>query len=105
MSNEMKPENDFYNSVLSQAEKVDFKRACEVEGLDEEIALFRVKIKALLSEEKVDVKLLMAATNMLSRLVKTRFGITKSEKKGLAEVVKNVIENVSAPLGVIALKK
>jgi uncharacterized protein YjcR len=34
----------FYSRVLDDAEELDFEQATEVEGLDEEIALLRVKI-------------------------------------------------------------
>ena len=41
----------FYSKVLDEAERLDFELATGVEGIDEEIALIRVKIKSLLERD------------------------------------------------------
>jgi hypothetical protein len=94
-----------YDKVLSEAEKADFRNVRGIEGIDDEIALFRVKIKAILAEEPVKVQLLVAATDLLARLVKTRYQITAKQNKGLEEAIRNVIKDVGVPLGVAILNK
>ena len=66
----------FYSKVLDEAERLDFELAAGVEGIDDEIALLRVKIKSLLSHDRENVRLIMQATNTLARLVKTRYNIS-----------------------------
>ncbi len=90
----------FYSKVLDEVEKLDFELAAGVEGIDDEIALLRVKIKTLLEHDPENIKLVMQATNTLAGLVKTRYNISKEEKKGLKEAIGNVLKEVAIPLGI-----
>lgn len=90
----------FYSKVLDEAEQLDFELASGVEGIDDEITLLRVKIKSLISSDPENIELIMRATSTLARLVKTRFNITREQKKGLKEAIGNVLKDVAIPLGV-----
>ncbi len=90
----------FYSRVLDEVEKLDFELAAGVEGIDDEIALLRVKIKSLLEHDPENIKLIMAATNALAGLVKTRYNISKEDRKGLKEAIGNVLRDVAVPLGI-----
>lgn len=90
----------FYSKVLNEAEQLDFELASGVEGIDDEIALLRVKIKSILSSDPENIKLIMQATNTLARLVRTRYNITKEQKKGLKEAIGNVLRDIALPLGI-----
>jgi len=63
----------FYSKVLDEAEQLDFELATSVDGIDDEIALLRVKIKSLLERDPENIKLIMEATNTLARLIRTRY--------------------------------
>ena len=91
---------DFYTKVLDEAERLDFELAAGVEGIDDEIALLRLKIKSILEREPENVKLIMQATNALERLILTRYKITKEQRKGLKEAIGNVLRDVALPLGI-----
>ncbi|MBI4186069.1 MAG: hypothetical protein HY530_01000 [Chloroflexi bacterium] len=90
----------FYSKVLDQAEQIDFELAAGVEGIDDEITLLRVKIKSLLEHDPENIRLIMQATNALAKLVKTRYNITREQKKGLKEAIGNVLKEVALPLGI-----
>ena len=90
----------FYSRVLDEAEQLDFELASGVEGIDDEIALLRVKIKSILENEPENIKLIMQATNALERLIRTRYKITKEQRKGLKEAIGNVLRDVALPLGI-----
>ena len=90
----------FYSRVLDEAEQIDFELASGVEGIDDEIALLRVKIKSILERDPENIKLIMQAANTLARLVKTRYNITKEQRKGLKEAIGNVLRDVALPLGI-----
>jgi len=90
----------FYANVLDEAERLDFELATGVEGIDDEIALLRVKIKSVLETDPGNVKLIMQATNTLAKLVKTRYNMTKEQRKGLKEAIGNVLRDVALPLGI-----
>jgi len=90
----------FYSKVLDDAEQLDFELATGVEGIDDEIALLRVKIKSILEHDPENIRLIMQATNTLAGLVKTRYNIAKEQKKGLKEAIGNVLKDVALPLGI-----
>jgi len=90
----------FYSNVLDEAGQLDFELASGVNGIDDEIALLRVKIKSILEKDPENIKLIMQATNTLAGLVKTRYNITKDQRKGLKEAIGNVLRDVALPLGI-----
>jgi hypothetical protein len=97
----------FYSKVLDEAGRLDFELASGVEGIDDEIALLRVKIKSILEKDPENIKLIMEATNTLAGLVKTSYNMTKEQRKGLKEAIGNVLKDVAIPLGILGatLKK
>ena len=90
----------FYSKVLDEAEQLDLELASGVEGIDDEIALLRVKIKSILENDPENIKLIVEATNTLARLVRTRYNITREQRKGLKEAIGNVLKDVALPLGI-----
>jgi hypothetical protein len=90
----------FYSNILDEAEQLDFELASGVNGIDDEIALLRVKIKSVLEKDPENINLIMRATNTLAGLVKTRYNISKEQKKGLKEAIGNVLRDVAVPLGI-----
>ena len=95
----------FYSKVLNEAEQLDFELAIGVEGIDDEIALLRVKIKSIIANDPENIKLIMQVTDTLARLVRTRYNISKEDKKGLKEAIGNVLRDVALPLGINILTK
>ena len=90
----------FYSRALDEAEKLELEEASHVEGIDEEIALLRVKLRELLEEQPERIDLHFEAANIIARLVKTRYQITKEQKKSLKEAIQKVLTEVAVPLGV-----
>ncbi len=92
--------SEFYARVMDEADKLDLEAAAGVEGIDDEIALLRVKIKSVLEKDPENIKLILRATNTLAGLVKTRYRITKEQRQGLKEAIGNVLKDVAIPLGI-----
>jgi hypothetical protein len=90
----------FYSRALNEAEKIELEEASHVEGIDEEIALLRVKLRELLEEQPQRIDLHFEAANIIARLVRTRYQITKEQKKSLKEAIQKVLTEVAVPLGV-----
>jgi hypothetical protein len=90
----------FYGRALDEAEKLELEEASHVEGIDEEIALLRVKLRELLGEQPERIDLHFEAANIIARLVRTRYQITKEQKKSLREAIQKVLTEVAVPLGV-----
>ncbi len=93
------PEASFYSKALDDAEKLEFETASGVDGIDQELALLRVEIKAILQDNPKNIKDIVAVTNALDKLVKTRYHITKEQRKGLKEAMGHVIKDIALPLG------
>ncbi len=90
----------FYSRVLDEAEQADFEQATGVEGIDEEIALLRTKLKSLIAYEPQNMKLIIQAINTLVRLVSARYNIGKDDKKGLKDAIGSVLKDIALPLGI-----
>ena len=90
----------FYARVMDEAEQIDFELAGDVSGIDDEIALMRVKIKSILERDPENIKLIVQAANTLAGLVKTRYDITKEQQKGLKETIHTVLREIALPLGI-----
>jgi len=91
----------FYSRPLDEAEKLELLEASHVEGIDEEIALLRVKLRELLAEQPERIDLHFEAANIIARLVRTRYQITREQKKSLREAaIQKVLTELAVPLGV-----
>ena len=90
----------FYSKVLDESEQLDFARATGVEGIDDEIALLRVKIKSLIAHDPDNITLIMQAINTLARVVSTKYKLSRKDKKGLKEAMGTVLKEIAAPLGI-----
>ncbi len=90
----------FYSLVLDEAERVGLEEAFNVEGLDDEIALLRVKLRALLEAEPERIDLHFEAANVIARLLKTRYQITREERKSIKEGIQKVLTEIGLPVGV-----
>jgi hypothetical protein len=95
----------FYGQALNEAERLELEEARGIEGIDEEIAILRVKLRELIivAPEKFDLHLKLATT--IARLVTTRYNITKEQKKSLKEAITRVLTEIAVPLGVKAIIK
>ncbi len=90
----------FYSRALDEAEMLHLQEASEVEGVDDEIALLRLRLREMAekSPERIDLQMDLAAA--IARLVKTRYQISSVQKKSLKAAVTKVLEEVAVPLGI-----
>jgi hypothetical protein len=93
----------FYGQALNEADRLELEEARGIEGIDEEIAILRVKLRELIvaAPEKFDLHLKLATT--IARLVSTRYSITKEQKKSLKEAITRVMMEIAVPLGIKAI--
>ena len=90
----------FYSRALDEAEKLELEEASRVEGIDDEIALLRIKLRELLEEQPERIDLHFEAANIIARLVKTRYQITREQKRSLKEAIQKVLTESAVPVGV-----
>jgi hypothetical protein len=90
----------FYSKALHEAERISLQEAVEVEGVDEEIALLRCKLAELVQNFPDRIDLQIQTASAIARLVRTRYQISKEQKRSLKEAIAKVLAEVAAPLGV-----
>ena len=95
----------FYGPALDETSRLMLEEASGIEGLDQEIAMLRLKLWDLVrnSPEKYDLHLKVATT--IANLVKIRYSISKEQKKSLRVAITKVLTELAIPLGVKAFMK
>ncbi len=89
---------DFYGSALDSAERIEFERAADIEGLDEEIALLRTKLRGALAERPSDLPLMLRGIELLVKAVSARYRLSKKAERELADSLGNVLRGVGGLL-------
>jgi hypothetical protein len=88
----------FYSAALSRAERLRLSRARKVKGLDEEIALLRLKLLGLLEEHPEKVELLFKGLNLLLRAVATRYKLSPKAQEDLYQNIVGVLKGLGEAL-------
>lgn len=90
---------DFYAQALSRAERLRLARAKEVEGVDQEIALLRVKLQQLAGRHPDKLDLLFKGVNLLLRAVATRYRLSPRAEDDLSRSIAGVLSGIGSALG------
>ena len=97
-SREVREAQDFYALTLSKAERLQLSRARDVEGVDEEIALLRMKLQQLVEEHPDKVELLFKGVNLLLRAVVTRYKLSPKASDDLYQSIVGVLNGIGREL-------
>ena len=92
-------QQEFYRAVLDEAEQIAMQTAEQMEGLDREIEVLRVKLRKIVKGQNPNLKLMIRAMDMLNRLVSTRYRISKRSQKDLAASIAAVLQSARSELG------
>ncbi|MBI4236614.1 MAG: hypothetical protein HY688_04590 [Chloroflexi bacterium] len=90
----------FYSQAISEADRALLDEAAAIFGLDDEIALLRLRIHELTRNEPDNVPLQMSAINTLARLLKARYQLSAEQRSSLKEALFKVLTEVAIPLGI-----
>jgi hypothetical protein len=71
---------------MSEAEQLDLAEAMQVEGVDQEIALLRLRLRSV-AKEPDDLALMFRGIALLARLVATRYGLGKTGREEVQEAL------------------
>jgi hypothetical protein len=89
---------DFYGSALEAAERTMLKYAGDIEGLDEEIAVLRVKLRDSLGDRPEDFKLMLRGMTLLAKLVSARYRLSKRAEQDIASSAANLLRGLAVQL-------
>ncbi len=85
---------DFYATALTDAERLQLADARKVDGLDEEIALLRVRLRSALEQRPQDFGLLREGIALLVRAVATQYRLSPKARTDLADRMAAVLNSV-----------
>ena len=88
----------FYEKALSEAERLDLPEARQMEGLDEEIAVMRVRLKRALEEQPQDAQLIAKGLNLLVKAVAAKYRLSPKARKDLSDSIASVVDGIGAAL-------
>ena len=87
-----------YSSVLEEMERRLLKRARDAEGLDEEIALLRVKLASALAREPENTELLFKGMTVLIRAVAAKARYSPQADAAHYKKMRSVLEGLGKAL-------
>ncbi len=82
----------YYDPVVSASERTALAVAREVEGLDQEIAVLRVRLRRALEEHPENMTLMLKGVEMLVKAVSAGYRLSKEAKAELSESVTATLE-------------
>jgi hypothetical protein len=88
----------FYDSALDEDERRSLRSARRVEGLAEEIAVLRVKLRTAVAENPEDIRLLTHGIDLLVKAVATQYRLSPKARKDLADHITNVLNSLGDQL-------
>ena len=86
----------FYEEALTEAERLRLPRARGVDGIDDEIALLRVRLLSYAQENPENLAMLMRGVGLLTRAVATRYRLSPKSQQDLMDSLIGVVEGVGA---------
>jgi hypothetical protein len=86
----------FYRAALSEAEK--WEQARQMEGLDEEVALLRVRLKEALEERPQDMQLIAKGIDLLVKAVAARYRLSPKAQRELSDSIAGVVRGIGTAL-------
>lgn len=88
----------FYAECVSEAERPQLEAALTIEGLEYEIALLRVRLKAVAKAHPEDFRLLTHGTQALARAVATQYRLSPKARRDLADNLSAVLNSLGDQL-------
>ena len=86
----------FYHEALSEAER--WERARQMEGLDEEVALLRVRLKEALEERPRDMQLIAKGIDLLVKAVAAKYRLSPKAQRELSDSIDGVVRDIGTVL-------
>jgi hypothetical protein len=84
----------FYGALMGYEARAEFDDALRVEGLAEEIALMRIRLRETMSAEPIDWRLVAIGVNALVRAVATQYRVSPKAREDLSDRVAAVLNSL-----------
>lgn len=81
----------FYSDAMSACEREELPAAYEMEGLEDEIAALRVRLRTAMREHPEDFRLMLQGMGMLVRAVAAQYRLSPKARRQLADSLAAVL--------------
>ena len=98
LAREETAEEPFYVSALTEAEREHFERARRVEGIDQEIAVLRLRLRQYVDAHPDDFQLLQSGVRLLVQALLAQHRLSPKQAEGLSEAAAQLLEEFGAVL-------
>ncbi len=88
----------FYTDALTEAERLELPAAAELQGLDEEIAVLRVKLRSALREHPEDLRLAATGVSLLVKAVAAQYRLSPKARRDLADHLATALNSLGDQL-------
>lgn len=88
----------FYEPALDAADRDDLAEALAVEGLDDEIALLRLRLRRAIEANPDDLQLMTKGIEMLVKAVNARYRLSKEAAADLGESLAATLRGIGGQL-------
>jgi len=88
----------FYSSTLSPAEICEFWNTLNLEGIEPEIAVLRIKLRSLLQHDPGNHRVLGEASKLLSKLFGAKYRLERKETHQLKTAIISILEQRPVPV-------
>ncbi len=90
--------DNFYSGACNEAERIQLQKAREIEGLDDEIAMLRVKLHSVVNKRKENIPLMLRGIDLLVKAVSARYRLSKKAEEDLSDSLAAVLRGVGGAL-------
>jgi hypothetical protein len=84
----------FYEAALTAAEQAEVRGAMEVQGLDEELAALRVRLRSAIHDKPEDLALMLRGMDVLRRMVAVKYGLTRGDSEALSAFAEETLRRL-----------
>ena len=88
----------FYHAALTEAERAGIAAARDIEGLEDEIAILRLRLREALAEHPEDLQLVERGVRLLIQSLLAEHRLSSKEAHGLTDAVTGVFEQLAGTL-------
>jgi hypothetical protein len=84
----------FYHEALTEAEREDIALARGMPGLDEEIAVLRLRLRSALEEHPENLTLMLKGIELLVKALSARYRLSKDAKADISASIEGVLREI-----------
>jgi hypothetical protein len=84
--------------AMDAAERIELEKAADIEGLDAEIAVLRMRLREAASGKEEEFQLLLRGMELLVKAVAARYRLSKEAEENLSDSIAGVVRGVGGLL-------